>query len=81
MNIKQFFEYIPRGEKMAVREKIANKLDVGESAIGHWINGSRKVAVNHMYKLQKITKEISKNYNINGYVTAKESRPDIFQSE
>ena len=72
MELRTYLNAWPRGERRRVRQDIAQRLKVTESAVRHWANGVRRVPAERVLAVEHAT---------GGQVTRYDLRPDIYPLE
>jgi len=69
MKISEYIEQFPKLERRKVCKDIALRLNVSESSVAHWRNGTRKMSPLLVLQLEKYTNELVTRYDM---------RPDIY---
>ena len=69
MKISEYIAQFPKDQRKKICQEIAKKLNVGESSVNHWRNGTRRISPLLALRLEHIT---------DGVITRKELRPDIY---
>ena len=72
MELRTYINAWPRYERRRVRQDIAQRLGITESAVRHWANGVRRVPAERVLTIEQVT---------GGQVTRYELRPDIYPPE
>ena len=74
MQLQQWINSFSREKRRGVREEIADLLDVTESAVRHYANGTRPVPAERAPEIEEFTR----NYpDTPGVVSREESCPEI----